>query len=182
MVAAALGAAGLGAEPTRSAGPTVLLAAGVRHLLYSGAPAGRRCWRAWRCSAPLVVAILPLLAGRARPAAPATAGGGRPASSSASAWTATRLPGSVPPPERTTREVMRRVAPELWAISGALSGVPYAFDRDPDGSYTDPDREARKALDDLPWDERVPLLRRGRRGPRRHRRGSCRRRTARRAS
>ena len=69
------------------------------------------------------------------------------------------LPGSVPPPERTTREVMRRIAPELWAIGGALSGVPYAFDRDPDGSYTDPDREARKALDDLPWAERVPRLR-----------------------
>jgi hypothetical protein len=69
------------------------------------------------------------------------------------------LPGALPPPERTTREVMRRVAPELWAISGALAGVPYAFDRDPDGSYTDPDRVVRKALDDLPWPERVPRLR-----------------------
>jgi hypothetical protein len=70
------------------------------------------------------------------------------------------VPGSVPPPERTTREVMRRIAPELWAISGALSGAPYAFDRDPDGSYTDPDRAVRKALDDLSWVERVPVLRR----------------------
>ena len=69
------------------------------------------------------------------------------------------LPGALPPPERTTREVMRRVAPELWAISGALSGVPYAFDRDPDGSYTDPDRVVRKALDDRSWPERVPRLR-----------------------
>ena len=70
------------------------------------------------------------------------------------------LPGAEPPPERTTREVMRRVAPELWAINGALAGAAYAFDRDPDGSYSDPDREVRRALDALPWDERVPVLRR----------------------
>jgi hypothetical protein len=70
------------------------------------------------------------------------------------------LPGAEPPPEATTREVMRRITPELWAISGALSGAAYAFDRDPDGSYTDPDRVVRKALDDLPWDERAPVLRR----------------------
>jgi hypothetical protein len=69
------------------------------------------------------------------------------------------LPGSVPPPERTTREVMRRIAPELWAIYGALSGAAYAFDRDPDGSYNDPDRAVRKALDELPWAERAPFLR-----------------------
>jgi hypothetical protein len=69
------------------------------------------------------------------------------------------LPGALPPPERTTRAVMRRVAPELWAIGGALAGVTYAFDRDPDGSYTDPDRVVRKALDDMPWPERVPRLR-----------------------
>jgi hypothetical protein len=69
------------------------------------------------------------------------------------------LPGSPLPPEPTTRAVMRRIAPELWAISGALSGIAYAFDRDPDGSYTDPDREVRRALDARPWAERVPLLR-----------------------
>jgi hypothetical protein len=69
------------------------------------------------------------------------------------------LPGSVPPPEWTTREVMRRIAPELWSISGALSGASYAFDRDPDGSYTDPDRAVRKALDDMTWSDRVPRLR-----------------------
>jgi hypothetical protein len=68
------------------------------------------------------------------------------------------LPGEALPVERTTREVMRRIAPELWAISGALSGVPYAFDRDPDGSYTDPDRVVRKELDERPWPERVPRL------------------------
>jgi hypothetical protein len=69
------------------------------------------------------------------------------------------LPGAAAPPERTTREVMRRIAPELWAISGALAGAAYAFDRDPDGSYSDPDREVRKALDGRPWEARVPWLR-----------------------
>ncbi|HVR70904.1 MAG TPA: hypothetical protein VMT87_08665 [Vicinamibacteria bacterium] len=69
------------------------------------------------------------------------------------------LPGAVLPAEDTTRAVMRRITPELWAISGALAGVRYAFDRDPDGSYTDPDRVVRKELDALPWPERVPRLR-----------------------
>jgi hypothetical protein len=63
-------------------------------------------------------------------------------------------------PEATTREVFRRVAPELWAVSGALSGVAYAFDRDPDGSYSDDDRAVRKELDELPWEARADRLRR----------------------
>jgi len=63
-------------------------------------------------------------------------------------------------PEATTREVFRRVAPELWAVSGGLSGVGYAFDRDPDGSYSDGDRAVRKQLDDASWAERVDPLRR----------------------
>jgi hypothetical protein len=62
-------------------------------------------------------------------------------------------------PEGTTREVFRRVAPELWAVSGALSGVAYAFDRDPDGSYSDDDRAVRKQLEELPWEARAELLR-----------------------
>jgi hypothetical protein len=70
------------------------------------------------------------------------------------------LPGAVPPQEPTTRAVMRRISAELWAISGALAGVPYAFDRDPDGSYSDPDRVVRRALDQRPWPERAPILRR----------------------
>ena len=69
-------------------------------------------------------------------------------------------PGASVPPEATTREVFRRVAPELWAVSGGLSGVGYAFDRDPDGSYSDDDRAVRKALDDLSWEQRVDPLRR----------------------
>jgi hypothetical protein len=62
--------------------------------------------------------------------------------------------------EATTRAVFRRVAPELWAVSGALSGVAYAFDRDPDGSYSDDDRAVRKQLEELPWEARADLLRR----------------------
>jgi len=69
-------------------------------------------------------------------------------------------PGSPPQAEARTREVFRRVAPELWAVSAGLSGVPYAFDRDPDGSYSDDDRAVRKVLDDMSWEERFTLLRR----------------------
>jgi hypothetical protein len=69
-------------------------------------------------------------------------------------------PGAETPPESTTRAVMRRVPIELWAINGALSGNAYAFDRDPDGSYADPDRAVRKPLEELPWAERAALLRR----------------------
>jgi hypothetical protein len=69
-------------------------------------------------------------------------------------------PGAPVQAEATTREVFRRVAPELWAVSGGLSGVAYAFDRDPDGSYSDDDRAVRKQLDDAPWAERAEMLRR----------------------
>jgi hypothetical protein len=63
-------------------------------------------------------------------------------------------------PEAATREVFRRVATELWAVSGGLSGVGYAFDRDPDGSYSDDDRAVRKWIDEASWDERADPLRR----------------------
>jgi hypothetical protein len=69
-------------------------------------------------------------------------------------------PGAPVQPEATTRAVFRRVAPELWAVSGGLSGVGYAFDRDPDGSYSDDDRAVRKQLDDVSWEERADPLRR----------------------
>jgi hypothetical protein len=137
---------------------TVLGGAAALALLASARVRGPG-WLAAALALPLVVAALPLLLAvldRPLPDPPAVTG---------RIFERVRvdshaLPGSIPPPERTTREVMRRIAPELWAISGALAGAPYAFDRDPDGSYTDPDREVRKALDDLPWPERAPLLRR----------------------
>jgi hypothetical protein len=69
-------------------------------------------------------------------------------------------PGASAQPEARTRDVFRRVAPELWAVSGGLSGVGYAFDRDPDGSYSDDDRAVRKQLDDASWEQRADPLRR----------------------
>src|SRR5262249_22496339 len=68
--------------------------------------------------------------------------------------------GSPVQAEATTREVFRRVPAELWAVSGSLSGIPYAFDRDPDGSYSDDDRAVRKELDEASWAERAGRLRR----------------------
>lgn len=109
---------------------------------------------------PLVVGLLPLpLAVLDRPFAPsARLAGGR---------VYERIRDADPHPlgapvqaETTTREVFRRVAPELWAVSGGLSGVGYAFDRDPDGSYSDDDRALRKQIDDASWEERAELLRR----------------------
>lgn len=67
--------------------------------------------------------------------------------------------GSPPTSERTTREFFRRARPELWALTGALSGIAYAFDYDPDGSYADHDRIVRKALDAMAWPERAAGLR-----------------------
>jgi hypothetical protein len=109
---------------------------------------------------PLVLAHLPLLLAvldRPFPPPPRLAGGRvyeriRDADA--------HPPGSPPQAEARTREVFRRVASELWAVSGGLSGVPYAFDRDPDGSYSDDDRTVRKVLEDMSWEERSTLLRR----------------------
>ncbi len=67
------------------------------------------------------------------------------------------VPGDV---DGRTRDFFRRATPELWAVAGGIGGIGYAFDRDPDGSYFDGDRVARKAIDDLPWPERAPELRR----------------------
>jgi hypothetical protein len=62
-------------------------------------------------------------------------------------------------PPRATRLSARRARPELWALTGALDGVEYAFDRDPDGSYAFHDRVVREAVDQLPWSERARELR-----------------------
>ena len=48
---------------------------------------------------------------------------------------------------------------ELWALTGAAAGIRYAFDRDPDGSYSYWDRAMREAIDTTPWLERAALLR-----------------------
>jgi hypothetical protein len=64
-----------------------------------------------------------------------------------------------PPAEPETRAIFRRAPRELWALTGALGGMPYAFDGDPDGIYFEGDRVVGKAIDALPWTERVPALR-----------------------
>ena len=64
-----------------------------------------------------------------------------------------------PPVEATTREIFRRAPRELWALTGALGGMPYAFDGDPDGIYFEGDRVVGKSIDSLPWVERAPALR-----------------------
>ena len=64
-----------------------------------------------------------------------------------------------PPLEKTTREVFRRAPRELWALTGALGGMPYAFDGDPDGIYFEGDRVVGKSIDDLPWAGRAAPLR-----------------------
>jgi hypothetical protein len=64
-----------------------------------------------------------------------------------------------PPAEAVTRAIFRRATRELWALTGALGGMPYAFDGDPDGIYFEGDRVVGKAIDALPWTERAPALR-----------------------
>jgi hypothetical protein len=62
-------------------------------------------------------------------------------------------------PRLTTRDLFRRATAERWALTGALSGASYAFDADPDGSYSFHDRVMREAVDSLPWSERIMELR-----------------------
>jgi hypothetical protein len=62
-------------------------------------------------------------------------------------------------PESPTRLLYRRASAELWPLTGAQAGIGYAFDDDPDGAYSDDDREVRKRLEDLPWSDRAAELR-----------------------
>jgi hypothetical protein len=64
-----------------------------------------------------------------------------------------------PPAEPETRAIFRRATTELWALTGALGGMPYAFDGDPDGIYFEGDRVVGKSIDALPWVDRAPALR-----------------------
>lgn len=66
---------------------------------------------------------------------------------------------AVAEPALTTREFFRRAPRELWATTGARSGAGYAFDADPDGSYSFHDRVMREATDSLPWPDRAKELR-----------------------
>ena len=62
-------------------------------------------------------------------------------------------------PESPTRLLYRRATAELWPLTAAQAGTGYAFDDDPDGAYSDDDREVRKRLEDIPWPERAAELR-----------------------
>ncbi len=62
-------------------------------------------------------------------------------------------------PSLTTREFFRRAPRELWATTGAAVGAGYAFDTDPDGSYSFWDRVTREALEPVPWAARATELR-----------------------
>lgn len=68
-------------------------------------------------------------------------------------------PGTPAPTERSVRETTRRAWSEWWGTSGAAAGGRYAFDLDPDGSYSISDRNLRARIDSLPWADRAPELR-----------------------
>jgi len=68
-------------------------------------------------------------------------------------------PLSEPHTEETTREYFRRARKELWPLTGGEVSIRYAFDDDPDGSYSDDDRMVRKAIDGRDWPEKAPELR-----------------------
>jgi hypothetical protein len=158
VLAAGLAAALWAPAADRFAWAALVLAvgAGIFFMYARRAPTGLL---ASVVAAPLIAAVLPLLlAVLDRPLPPPPAVPGRVFERIGA--DAHPPPGAEPPPERTTRAVMRRISAELWAIHGALAGVSYAFDRDPDGSYSDPDRVMRRALDDLSWPARVEPLRR----------------------
>jgi len=53
----------------------------------------------------------------------------------------------------------RRAAPEMWSLTGALSGARYAFDHDPDGSYSYFDRVMREGTLAANWPDRAAELR-----------------------
>src|SRR5207249_1479286 len=52
-----------------------------------------------------------------------------------------------------------RATAELWPLTATQATTGYAFDDDPDGAYSDDDREVRKRLEDLPWPDRTAELR-----------------------
>jgi hypothetical protein len=69
--------------------------------------------------------------------------------------------GNTPPgvPRQASPAVWRRLFSERWALSGAVSGIPYAFDGDPDGSYSWYDRIVRESLAGRDWAGRATPLR-----------------------
>jgi hypothetical protein len=155
-------AAWMGRTPLALLGLAASLVAAILLLQESRAarprPAGRL---AVLIALPLLASLLPLfraLLDRPPDAPPRFAGGRVLERLRIEPHPAPHSPGA-DPPERLVRDAFRRAPRELWALSGALSQMPYAYDRDPDGVYFDGDRVMGKAIDALPWPRRVPLLR-----------------------
>lgn len=69
--------------------------------------------------------------------------------------------GTIPPgvPRTASPQAWNRLFAEQWALAGAASGTAYAFDSDPDGSYSYYDRIAREAVNGSGWAARVTPLR-----------------------
>jgi hypothetical protein len=161
-VAALIAAAAVAALPAIDLGTPLTIVTVVFSAIAAAlvsAMTGRRTWLLpWTVAGSLAVAHLPLvlaLVDRMPPPPPPLAGGRVYERVAADAH-----PVGGGDVEGRTREFFRRATPELWAVAGGIGGIGYAFDRDPDGSYFDGDRIARKAVDDLPWPERAPELRR----------------------
>ncbi len=62
-------------------------------------------------------------------------------------------------PEDDSRSLARAAVRQGWALTGAPLGLSYAYDEDPDGSYTALTRIAREVVGILPWERRVRWLR-----------------------
>jgi hypothetical protein len=122
------------------------------------AKATDRRWLPWTVALSLALAHLPLVLALVdrMPRTPGPLAGGRVYER----VTAEAHPVVLSETHGRTRDFFRRATPELWAVAGGIGGIGYAFDRDPDGSYFDGDRAARKRIDDQAWPERAPELRR----------------------
>ena len=161
-LAALMGIAALAALPAidlRTPLTIVAIAGSVAAAALVSAARGRpRALLPWTVAGSLALAHLPLVLAFVdrMPKAPPPLAGGRVYER----VTADAHPVAPGPVEGRTRDFFRRATLELWAVAGGIGGIGYAFDRDPDGSYFDGDRVARKAIDDLPWPDRAPELRR----------------------
>ena len=115
----------------------------------------------WLVAATLGLSAFPLWRTLvdARPEAPPHFAGGRVYERAAAEAHPAPHSADWPPVEATTREIFRRAPRDLWALTGALARMPYAFDGDPDGIYFEGDRVVGKSIDSLPWPDRAPALR-----------------------
>jgi hypothetical protein len=61
-------------------------------------------------------------------------------------------------PEDDTRYLAVAQARQAWALQGSMAGLRYAYDRDPDGSYTWRNYLVQELLEAAPWSRRVKWL------------------------